>query len=57
MGATITKWPVGGAFETTPLVVNCVMYLTTPFSRFIALEAKTGRALWSFDPRIDRAAF
>jgi len=49
-----TKWPVGSAFETTPLVVNGVMYVTTPFSRLIALDAESGRELWSFDPRIDR---
>ncbi|MEP7272992.1 MAG: hypothetical protein ABI882_15945, partial [Acidobacteriota bacterium] len=27
------------AFECTPLVVDGIMYLTTPFSRVIALEA------------------
>ena len=30
------------------------MYLTTPFSRLIALEAETGKLLWSFDPRINK---
>lgn len=49
-----TKWPVASAFEATPLVVNGVMYVTTPFSRLIALDAETGREAWSFDPRIDR---
>src|SRR2546422_754195 len=42
------------AFEGTPLVVDGVMYLTTPFCRLIALEADTGRELWAFDPKIDR---
>jgi quinoprotein glucose dehydrogenase len=49
-----TKWPVGSAFEATPLVANNVMYVTTPFSRLIALDPETGREFWSFDPRIDR---
>src|SRR5688572_29645165 len=31
-----SKWPTASAFETTPLVVNGAMYLTTPFSRLIA---------------------
>src|SRR5438128_2453939 len=31
--------PVRSAFECTPLVVDGVMYITTPFARVIALEA------------------
>jgi quinoprotein glucose dehydrogenase len=52
-----SKMPVRTAFETTPLVVNGVMYLTTPFNRVVALEPETGRELWAFDPEIpkDRA--
>ncbi|MBL8240331.1 MAG: pyrroloquinoline quinone-dependent dehydrogenase [Bryobacterales bacterium] len=42
------------AFETTPLVANGVMYLTTPFNRVVALEPETGKQLWSFDPGIDK---
>lgn len=49
-----TKWPTRSAFETTPLAVDGVLYLTTPFSRLAALDAGTGRELWSFDPKIDR---
>ncbi len=47
-------WPVPTAFEATPLVVDGVLYVTTPFCRLIALEAETGREIWTFDPRIDR---
>jgi glucose dehydrogenase len=46
---------VRSSFECTPLVSNGVMYLTTPFSRLIALEAETGKPLWSFDPQIDKS--
>jgi quinoprotein glucose dehydrogenase len=49
-----TRWATRSAFETTPIVVNGVMYLTTPFSRVIALDPETGKELWSFDPGLDR---
>jgi quinoprotein glucose dehydrogenase len=42
-------------FETTPLVIDGKMYLTTPFNRVIALDATSGKQLWAFDPRLDRA--
>ncbi|MEO7652230.1 MAG: PQQ-binding-like beta-propeller repeat protein, partial [Bryobacteraceae bacterium] len=38
------------AFECTPLVVDGVMYITTPSSRVIAVDPETGRKLWAFDP-------
>src|SRR5207245_11161279 len=38
------------AFETTPLMVDGVLYFTTPASRAIALDAETGKAIWVFDP-------
>ena len=37
-------------FECTPLVVDGVMYVITTFSRLVALDATTGKQLWSFDP-------
>jgi glucose dehydrogenase len=49
-----SRWPTRSAFESTPLEVQGVLYVTTPFSRVIALEAETGKELWSFDPRLDR---
>src|SRR5947209_6631452 len=45
--------PTRSAFEATPLVVDGVMYVTTPFSRLIALGAETGKQLWAFDPKLD----
>jgi quinoprotein glucose dehydrogenase len=39
-------------FETTALVIDGKLYLTTPFNRVIALDAATGRQLWAFDPKI-----
>jgi quinoprotein glucose dehydrogenase len=46
--------PVRTAFEVTPLMADGVLYLTTPYNRLVALDAETGRELWSFDPRLDR---
>jgi quinoprotein glucose dehydrogenase len=41
-------------FETTPIVVDGVLYFTTPFNRVIALDPETGRERWSYDPQIDK---
>jgi quinoprotein glucose dehydrogenase len=49
-----TEYPTRSGFETTPLVIDGVMYLTTPFCRLIALGAETGEKLWDFDPQIDK---
>src|SRR5574341_318543 len=49
-----SKYPTLSAFECTPLVVDGTMYLTTPFSRVIALEAETGKERWAFDPKLDK---
>jgi quinoprotein glucose dehydrogenase len=42
-------------FETTPIVVDGILYFTTPFNRVIALDPETGRQRWSYDPKIDRS--
>src|ERR1700682_5241140 len=36
-------------FESTPLVIDGVLYFTTPSSRVIALDAETGSEIWQFD--------
>jgi membrane-bound PQQ-dependent dehydrogenase (glucose/quinate/shikimate family) len=41
-------------FETTPIVVNGMLYLSTPSNRVIALDAETGREIWQFDPQAGR---
>lgn len=46
--------PFQASFSTTPLVVGGVMYLSTPSSRVVALDAETGRELWKFDPQEGR---
>ena len=34
--------------ETTPLVVNGVMYVSTPYGRVVALDPTTGKEKWAF---------
>jgi quinohemoprotein ethanol dehydrogenase len=36
--------------EATPLVIDGVMYATGEWSRVYALDAKTGKPLWTYDP-------
>ena len=38
-------------FETTPILVDGKLFLTTPFNRVIALEPETGKQIWSYDPK------
>ena len=42
----------GSEMQSNPIVVDGVMYATTPKLRVIALDAATGKELWSFDPNI-----
>ena len=37
-----------GKFETTPIVLNGVMYVTGPNNTAWAIDARTGRQLWSY---------
>ena len=39
--------------EATPLMVNGVLYTTTAWSKVFAFDAKTGKLLWSYDPKVD----
>ena len=42
-------------FETTPILVDGTLFLTTPFNRVIALDPATGTQRWAYDPNIDRS--
>src|SRR5215471_9175014 len=41
-----------GIIETSPIVVDGVMYMTEPPSTVTALDVRTGRPLWSYTPKI-----
>ena len=38
--------------EATPIVADGVMFITLSWSKVIALDAKTGKELWQFDPKV-----
>jgi quinohemoprotein ethanol dehydrogenase len=38
--------------EATPIVVDGVMYVSTAWSKVKALDAKTGKLIWAYDPKV-----
>jgi quinoprotein glucose dehydrogenase len=40
-----------GTFQATPLAIDDVLYLSTPYNRVVALDARTGAQIWSYDPK------
>src|SRR5437660_153169 len=38
-----------GFFESTPLMIDGTLYVTTPYNNIAALDGETGRELWRFD--------
>jgi PQQ-dependent dehydrogenase (methanol/ethanol family) len=40
--------------EATPLVANGVIYISEPWSVVQALDAKTGKPVWRYDPEVPR---
>ena len=38
-----------GYFESTPLMIDGVLYVTTPYNSIAALDAESGKELWRFD--------
>jgi quinoprotein glucose dehydrogenase len=41
-----------GGLETTPIVVDGILYAFTPSQQLIALDGATGKLLWKFDSTI-----
>src|SRR6185437_3654610 len=44
----------GRSYQATPLVVNSVMYVTTPAEQVLALNADSGEMNWQYDPHETR---
>jgi quinohemoprotein ethanol dehydrogenase len=40
--------------EATPIVVDGIMYVTAPWSVVHAVDARTGKKIWTFDPEVSR---
>lgn len=43
--------PILGNFKATPLMIGGVLYLNTPTSVGAAIDAATGRTLWTYNPK------
>ena len=41
----------GHAFETTPILVDHVMYFSTQNQNIVALDPETGKEIWKFQPK------
>ena len=41
-------------FEATPVLWHDMLFFDTPFDEIFALNASTGKKIWSYDPAIDR---
>jgi alcohol dehydrogenase (cytochrome c) len=46
-----------GSFETTPIVEDGVMYVTTPYDHVFAVDAHTGKQLWHYEPKLGTTIF
>jgi quinoprotein glucose dehydrogenase len=44
------------SLQVNPIVIEDRLYYCTPFNRVFALDAETGREIWSYDPRVDMEA-
>ncbi len=40
-----------GMFENTPLMIDNMLYVTSPYNRVVVLDPETGAELWSYDPK------
>ena len=50
--AWIRQFRTSELFETTPLVINGVMYATLPRNKVMALDARTGLRYWGYEYRL-----
>jgi len=51
------SFPLGShrGVEATPIVVDGIIYVTTPWSRVFAIDADSHQQIWFFDPKVDGA--
>ena len=41
------------AFESTPILIDGKLFVSTPYDHVIALNPETGTKLWEFDPKLE----
>jgi alcohol dehydrogenase (cytochrome c) len=51
------KTGVPHAFETSPIVVDGTMYISTPLNHVIALDARTGAKKWEYAAQLGQTVF
>ncbi|MEI9813628.1 MAG: PQQ-dependent dehydrogenase, methanol/ethanol family [Acidobacteriota bacterium] len=49
-----TESPQGGRIEATPIMYNGVLYATLAWDVVVAIDARTGKSKWRWDPEIPR---
>ena len=42
--------------ENTPIVVDGIMYVSTPYGRVVALDAESGKQIWAYQVPAQRSA-
>lgn len=42
----------GGSYEATPVIVDGRIFITSPWSKVYAFDAKSGKQLWKYDPQV-----
>jgi quinohemoprotein ethanol dehydrogenase len=42
----------GGSYETTPVAVDGRVFVSAPWSKVYAFDARTGKQLWKYDPKV-----
>jgi alcohol dehydrogenase (cytochrome c) len=50
--AWIFQTEIKESMETTPIVINGIMYITTSFNHVYALDARTGEQLWHYKHKL-----
>ncbi len=51
----VTQLNEKAAIESTPILVDGTLYLSTPFNKVIALDPGTGAEKWTYDPKVSRS--
>jgi PQQ-dependent dehydrogenase (methanol/ethanol family) len=41
-----------GSFETSPVIVDGVMYVTTPYNTAMAVDARSGKEIWRYEHKL-----
>jgi alcohol dehydrogenase (cytochrome c) len=46
-----------GSFENSPVLVNGIMYVTTPYDVAMAVDARTGKEIWRYEHKLGTNIF